>query len=175
MKRRIIMTYKKLNQMKNILKSMRFAGVCSLLLMSCALVQPQKANEISSSPKSKKVLLVGIDPKKLDFTNIPNLTEQQLSTALENQKQKLITAGYDAEWCLTDLGLTAEKTVKEKLEKEQYALVLIGAGIRTLPDNFLLFENLINVIHQYAPNSQIGFNTNQNDTEISVKRRVKLQ
>ncbi|RZJ88433.1 MAG: hypothetical protein EOO20_13630, partial [Chryseobacterium sp.] len=94
-------------------------------------------NEIFSNSQSKKVLLVGIDPKKLDFTKIPNLTEQELSKALETQKQKLITAGYDAEWCLVDLGKTAEKTVKDKLSKEEYNLVLIGAGIRTLPDNFI--------------------------------------
>lgn len=159
--------------MNIILKSLGLAVVCSLLLTSCSISKSQKVNEIFSNSQSKKVLLVGIDPKKLDFTKIPNLTEQELSKALETQKQKLITAGYDAEWCLVDLGKTAEKTVKDKLSKEEYNLVLIGAGIRTLPDNFILFENLINIIHQYAPNSQMGFNTNQNDTEISVKRRVK--
>lgn len=161
--------------MNIILKSLGFAAIGSLLLTSCSISKPQKVREIFSNSKSKEVLLVGIDPKKLDFTKITNLTEQELSTALETQKQKLITAGYDAEWCLVDLGMTAEKTVKDKLSKKEYDLVLIGAGIRTLPDNFILFENLINIIHQYAPNSQIGFNTNQNDTEISVHRRVKLK
>lgn len=156
------------------LKSLGLAVAYSLLLTSCSISKPQKENQVFSNSQSKKVLLVGIDPKKIDFTKIPNLTEKALSTALETQKQKLISAGYDADWCLLDLGMTAEKTVKDKLNKEQYNLVLIGAGIRTLPDNFTLFENLINIIHQYAPNSQIGFNTNQNDTEISVKRRVKL-
>lgn len=158
--------------MNTILKSFGFAVICSLILSSCSISKPQKLNEVFSTSKSKKVLLVGIDPKKLDFTKITFVTEKELSAALETQKQKLINAGYDAEWCLVDLGMTAEKTVKDKLSSDQYNLVLIGAGIRTLPDNFLLFENLINVIHQYAPNSQIGFNTNQNDTEISVKRRV---
>lgn len=160
--------------MKNIMKSLGFATALSLLLTSCSISKEQKVNETFSNSKSKKVLLVGIDPKKLDFTKINFITEKELSKSLETQKQKLIAAGYDAEWCLVDLGITAEKTVKKKLSKDQYNLVLIGAGIRTLPDNFILFENLINVIHQYAPNSQIGFNTNQNDTEISVKRRVKL-
>lgn len=161
--------------MNIILKSLGLAAAFSLLLTSCSISKPQKEKANSSYSKSKKVLLVGIDPKKLDFTKIPNLTEQELSTALETQKQKLITAGYDAEWCLVDLGMTAENTVKDKLSKKQYNLVLIGAGIRTLPDNFLLFENLMNIIHQYAPNSQIGFNTNQNDTEISVQRRMNLK
>ncbi|MBF4515872.1 hypothetical protein IRZ71_05940 [Flavobacterium sp. ANB] len=161
--------------MNIILKSLGFAAIGSLILTSCSISKPQKVSEIFRNSKSKEVLLVGIDPKKLDFTKITNLTEQELSTALETQKQKLITAGYNAEWCLVDLGMTAEKTVKDKLSKKEYDLVLIGAGIRTLPDNFILFENLINIIHQYAPNSQIGFNTNQNDTEISVHRRVKLK
>lgn len=160
--------------MNNILNSLQLVLVCSLLFGSCSTVKSQKVNDKFSNPKSNKVLLVGIDPKKLDFTKITNLTERELSNALETEKQKLITAGYDAEWCLVDLGVTAEKTIKDKLGKNKYHLVLIGAGIRTLPDNFMLFENLVNVIHKYAPNSQIGFNTNQNDTEISVKRLLKI-
>jgi len=127
-----------------------------------------------NNTKSNKVLLVGIDPKELDFTKITFITEKELSESLQTEKQKLINAGYDADWCFVDLGTTAEKTLKDKLSRDEYSLVMIGAGIRTLPDNFILFENLVNVIHKFAPNSQIGFNTNQNDTEISVKRRVKL-
>ena len=138
-------------------------------------MKPQDSYKTMTGPKSNKVLLVGIDPKKLDFTKIPNLTEQELSKALETERQKLAADGYDAEWCLVDLGETAEMKVREKLSGDTYNLVLVGAGIRVLPDNFLLFENLINVIHRYAPHSEIGFNTNQNDTGISVKRRLKLQ
>lgn len=100
------------------------------------ITKSKKVTASIGNIKSNKVLLVGIDPKKLDFTKITFVTEKGLSTALETEKQKLIAAGYNAEWCLVDLGETAESTVKDKLASGQYDLVLIGAGIRTLPDNF---------------------------------------
>lgn len=149
------------------------ANLNAQTLTNHTTMKPQTISKTMDTTRSNRVLLVGIDPKKLDFTKIPNLTEQELSRALETERQKLMAAGYDAEWCLVDLGATAERTVRKKLAEDTYDLVLIGAGIRVLPDNFLLFENLMNVIHQYAPHSEIGFNTNQNDTEVSVKRRLK--
>ncbi|MBA3462110.1 MAG: hypothetical protein H0T46_19275 [Deltaproteobacteria bacterium] len=41
--------------------------------------------------------------------------------------------GFDATWCLTDLGATAETVVREWFAATSYDVVLIGAGIRTIP------------------------------------------
>jgi hypothetical protein len=50
---------------------------------------------------------------------------------------------------------------------------MIGAGLRIVPPYFLLFEKLINVIHQRAPAStKLCFNTSPTDTAEAVRRWV---
>jgi len=48
--------------------------------------------------------------------------------------------------------------------------VVIGAGIRTIPADFLLFERLVNVVHRNAPGARICFNTKPSDTAEAVQR-----
>jgi len=48
--------------------------------------------------------------------------------------------------------------------------VVIGAGIRTIPAYFLLFERLVNVVHRTAPGARICFNTKPSDTAEAVQR-----
>jgi hypothetical protein len=47
---------------------------------------------------------------------------------------------------------------------------MIGAGIRTIPSNFILFEKLINVVHEHAPQAKLCFNTKPSDTADAVQR-----
>ena len=55
-------------------------------------------------------------------------------------------------------------------EAAGFDAVLIGAGVRTAPDHFLLFEKLINAVHRHAPQAAICFNTNPTDTAAAVQR-----
>jgi hypothetical protein len=47
---------------------------------------------------------------------------------------------------------------------------MIGAGVRKDEEHFLLFERLINVIHECAPSSKIAFNTRPTDSDVAVRR-----
>ncbi len=78
--------------------------------------------------------------------------------------------GYDAETLLTDLGETAEAVVRKRLRGKRYDCVVIGAGVRTLPEHFLLFERLINLVHEAAPQARIAFNTRPDDIAEAVHR-----
>jgi hypothetical protein len=72
--------------------------------------------------------------------------------------------------CLTDFGETAATVVRRHLEQQAFDCVLIGAGVRANPSNFLLFEQLINVVHEHAPRARLCFNTMPGDTAAAVKR-----
>lgn len=120
----------------------------------------------------KQVLVIGLEPTLVDYSLVPHLNAEKVSAALNVDQQKLIALGYDAQMCMTDLGETAEDVVRRKLSVTPFDCILVGAGIRTLPNYFLLFERLINVIHQHAPNAKICFNTNPGDTAESVQRWV---
>jgi hypothetical protein len=121
---------------------------------------------------SKRILLIGFDPAVVDYTKWPGLTAEKLRAALEGDKAHLNELGYSAELCFIDLGSTAEAVVEQKLSETPFDCVLIGAGVRTSQDHFILFEKLINIIHQHAPTAKICFNTNPSDTAEAVQRWV---
>jgi hypothetical protein len=74
--------------------------------------------------------------------------------------------------CLIDLGETAEEVVRDRLSQKQFNCILIGAGVRTIPKYFILFEKLINVVHEHAPQAKLCFNTKPSDTAEAVQRWV---
>jgi hypothetical protein len=125
--------------------------------------------------QNKKVLTIGIDPFLIDFTSpefaaFPGLTAEKVAAGINNSMVQLSELGYEAEVCWTDFGETAETVVKTHLKKNQFDIVLIGAGIRIPPSNFFLFEKLVNTIHENAPNTKLCFNTNPMDTVNAVQR-----
>jgi hypothetical protein len=123
----------------------------------------------------KRVLAVGLHPDYVDFSKvpIPGLTAPTLMASLDAEKAKLTDLGYDVRMCLIDDGKTAETVVAEALARGDIDCVMIGAGVRTLPPHFLLFEKLINVLHRHAPiATRICFNTNPGDTAEAVQRWV---
>jgi hypothetical protein len=126
---------------------------------------------------TKRVLIIGLEPTLVDFAapelaGLPRLTPELVRSALRADQASLDALGYQAEVCLTDLGETAEAVVRDKLQQGAFACVVIGAGVRTLPRHFLLFEKLINVVHEHAPEARICFNTRPDDTAAAVQRWI---
>jgi hypothetical protein len=126
---------------------------------------------------AKKVLLVGIDPKLIDFSSpefaaFPGMTAEKVEAGIKGAIHQLNEIGYDAQLCWTDFGQTAIQVLNECLKKERFDGVLIGAGIRKPDSNFLLFERMMNAIHESAPQAKFAFNTNPMDTIAAVQRWV---
>ena len=119
-----------------------------------------------------RVLLIGIEPTLVDFSSMPDLDAAKVARGIQAQEQRLRDLGFDATWCLTDLGATAESVVRAALAAGPYEAVLIGAGIRVIPANFSLFERLLNAVHEAAPQAKICFNTRPDDTVEAVLRWI---
>jgi len=118
------------------------------------------------------VLLIGLDPEVVNYDRWPGLTAEKLEAGLQRDVALLNESGYEAEICFVDHGQTAEEIVKGKLADSDFGCILIGAGVRTDNDEFLLFEKLINVVHQHAPKARICFNTGPTDSVDAVSRWV---
>ena len=58
----------------------------------------------------------------------------------------------------------------ETLQETSFDVVLIGAGVRRDDDHFLVFEQLVNIIHEFAPQARIAFNTGPTDSAAAVQR-----
>ncbi len=92
--------------------------------------------------------------------------------AVEADSAKLEMLGYSVKSLYVDDGKTAEGALTDALTTSRYDCIMIGAGLR-VPPYFLLFEKLINVVHQHAPAStKLCFNSNPTDTAEAVKRWV---
>ena len=120
----------------------------------------------------KSVLIIGFEPTLLDYATIPDLDAAKVTAALKADEARLRGLGYEVELCLHDLGETAETVVRDRLGQKQFDCILIGAGVRTIPKYFILFEKLINVVHEHAPQAKLCFNTKPSDTAEAVQRWV---
>ena len=122
-----------------------------------------------------RVLLVGLDPDIVDYTQspVPGITAAKVRAAVEADTAKLEALGYSVKSLYVDDGKTAEAVLTDALTTIRYDCIMVGAGLRVVPPYFLLFEKLINVVHQHAPAStKLCFNSNPTDTAEAVKRWV---
>ncbi|MGC2597090.1 MAG: hypothetical protein WA395_03040, partial [Nitrososphaeraceae archaeon] len=95
----------------------------------------------------------------------------RVKAVAQEANNKLTELGYEVQISFVDLGETAESVVSDILSREKYDCIMIGAGVRILPQHTALFEKIINAIHQKAPpSSKICFNTSPSDTVEAVLR-----
>jgi len=123
----------------------------------------------------KSVLVVGLDPTLIDFAQPgypPDMDAAKVFASIKSSEEQLTRLGYRVQTCMTDFGETAEAVVRDDLKRQQWDCVMIGAGVRTVPSNFLLFEKLVNVVHEHARQAKICFNQLPADIGESVKRWV---
>ena len=121
----------------------------------------------------KSVLVVGLDPRLIDFSKPgypPGMNAEKVFAGIKSSEDELTGLGYDVQTCLTDFGETAEAVVQSQLRQKRFDCVMIGAGVRVNPSNFLLFEKLINVVHEHAPQARLCFNELPSDIAAAVKR-----
>ena len=121
--------------------------------------------------------MIGIDPKLIDFSIYSTIATgwdaNRVRAAAQDANKRLVELGYEVQSCLVDLGETAESVVSDVLSREKFDCIMIGFGIRGLPQHTVLFEKIINTIHQKAPpSSKISFNTNPSDTVEAALRWI---
>ena len=120
---------------------------------------------------AKSVLALGLDPVHADYSQLPNLTPELVRAFIETQLDRVRALGYAVENCFVDTGATAEAVVRARLAAQEFDCVMIGAGLRAAPQ-LLLYERLINAVHELAPGSKICFNSTPADSAEAVQRWV---
>lgn len=132
----------------------------------------QAPHEGGPMARRSAVLLVGWNPDVVDYSKWPGLTAEKLRAALESDRAKFDALGYDAELGLIDSAETSDMTLRTLLAAKRRDCVLIGAGVRTIPDYLHTFERLINTFHECAPNARLCFNSGAFDSVDAVQRWV---
>lgn len=127
----------------------------------------------SKTNKMKTVLIIGMNPRAIDYTNpeLPKgLTVEMIEQGTKATLEKLTSAGYDAGLFLIETDAINLDVLGKLLKEKDYDGVVIGNGIRGIKAHFVMFEQIINVVHANAPKSKIIFNNLPTDTDEAVKR-----
>ncbi|GAB2898992.1 hypothetical protein [Streptomyces mayteni] len=117
-----------------------------------------------------RVLTIGIDPALVDFSAMPHLDAARVRGTGAAVRAELAAAGVDVTRCVLGLGETADEVVRHALEGGEFDCVVIGAGVRLVPEHLPLFERVINLVHRLAPGAAICFNSDPSDTVAAVRR-----
>jgi hypothetical protein len=123
----------------------------------------------------KRVLLVGLDPATVDFSDPalpPGMTAEKIHVGVKVALADMGERGWQAENCFINPDETAEHVVERRLAEGRYDCVVIGAGVRLPPSRLVLFEAVVNAIHRAAPGAALAFNTRPEDTGAATARWI---
>ena len=122
---------------------------------------------------TKSVLIIGEDPEQIDFDapGAPEgMTAEKVMAGLNASADRLRAAGHGATLLLTKGADSIEAQTTKALAERQYAVIVIGAGLRTLPPMAEQFERLMNVLHSQAPDAKFAFNNQPDDSDKAAIR-----
>ena len=124
----------------------------------------------------KRVLLVGLDPVTVDFSDPalpPGMTAEKIHAGVKLALADMTGRGWIAENCFINPDETAVPTVERRLASDRYSdRVVVGAGVRLPPSRLALFEAVVNAIHRAAPQAMIAFNTRPDDSGAAAARWI---
>lgn len=118
---------------------------------------------------------IGLDPDVIDvtspdFAQFTGLTREKLRAANDQNVAGLRAAGYHVENCLIPFGEAGATKARQALEAGSYDAVLIGAGVRLVAGNTLLFESIVNAAHIAQPGCRFVFNKAAVATPDDIRR-----
>jgi len=118
---------------------------------------------------------IGLDPDVIDysspdFAQFRGLSKDALRAANEENVVALRAAGYDVDNCLIDFGDSGAAKARQWLDAKHYDAVLIGAGVRLVANNTLLFESIVNAAHVAQPGCRFVFNQAAKATPDDIRR-----
>ena len=121
----------------------------------------------------QSVLIIGEDPALIDFSALgapPDIDAAKVMQGLNGSRDRLEHAGHEVRILLTRDAESVEAQVSEALRDHHYDVVVIGAGLRTLPPMAVQFELLMNVLHEQAPKAKLAFNTRPDNSDKAALR-----
>ena len=124
---------------------------------------------------SVTAIQIGLDPDVIDcaspdFAQFRGLTRERLRAANADNVAGLRAAGYQVDNCLIDFGQAGVDKARQWLDAKHYDAVLIGAGIRLVASNTLLFEAIVNAAHTSQPGCRFVFNRAAQSTPDDIRR-----
>jgi hypothetical protein len=115
-----------------------------------------------------RVLVIGLDPYRVPGPWNPAPVAEAIAVGMA----RFGAAGIAAESCLFGLDGSddIEAVVTEALDSGVWEVVVVGGGLRKPEDQLELFERVVNLVHRYAPDAALAFNSTAEDTFDAAAR-----
>jgi hypothetical protein len=130
--------------------------------------QPSYCGGVPDGNELPQVLVIGLDPFRVPGPWDP----QSVAEAIAQGMADLVDSGYAAESCLLALDGSAdiESRLTTALEARQWDCVVVGGGLRKEDEQLELFECVINLVKDHAPQAPIAFSRTPHDLSDAVAR-----
>jgi hypothetical protein len=115
-----------------------------------------------------RVLVIGLDPAKLQGWD-----PEPVQAAIARGRDRFDEYGIPVDWCLVALDEHPEAAIVAALTGDEYACVVIGGGIRRQESLLELFETVVNLVRQHAPDAAIAFNSTPEDCADAARRWLR--
>jgi hypothetical protein len=118
-----------------------------------------------------RVLVIGLDPHRVPGPWDP----EPVATAIRESTARFADQGIDVENCLIGLDGSddIESVVAAALHGGPWDCVVVGGGIRKGEDLLELFETIVNLVREHAPDAAIAFNSTPSDIVEAATRRLR--
>jgi len=116
-----------------------------------------------------KVLTIGLDPRQAKVMFAPELTPEIILKGVSESRARMERLGFEVVDCMI-WGAAARETAQAALKSQPFDIVVIGAGLRINPEHLLLFEDIINLVHENAPKARIALHVGPHDIAAAVER-----
>lgn len=118
------------------------------------------------------MLVIGLDPYRVPGPWDP----EPVADAIEAGMARFAEHGVGAESCLFGLDDSddVEAVITAALCARPWECVVIGGGVRKPEDQLVLFERVVNLVRQHAPDAAIAFNATAADTFDAAARWVDV-
>ncbi len=115
-----------------------------------------------------RVLVIGLDPYRVPGPWDP----EPVATGIQIGMADFAEHGVGAQTCLVGLDGSddIEAVVSAALAAQPWECVVVGGGIRRNEDQLELFERIVNLTRQLAPDAAIAFNSRPDDTYQAAAR-----
>jgi len=116
--------------------------------------------------------VIGLDPHRVPGPWDP----KPVSDAIDVGLARFAEHGVGVEACLIGLDGSddVQAIVSDALHAHAWECVVVGGGVRKPEDQLELFEQVINLVRQHAPNAAIAFNSTPTDTFEAAARWIDV-
>jgi hypothetical protein len=124
-----------------------------------------------------RVLFVGQAPETVDFSDPslpPGFNADKINEGIRIAEATMAERGWQGDLCMIPPDDSGIAMLSAKLAQTNYDCVVIGGGLRIPPKSLILFEKVVNAIHQGAPKAAIAFNTRPQDTAEAAARWITI-